>query len=453
MSKHRQFHRRTAAAALATAMALTGLTACASGKSSESASTGSGQTLTYWSMWKQGEDQQKVLQASIDAFTAKTGIKVDVQWSGRQVLTQVMPRLSAGTVPDLVDGGGADLTGQLAPVDGALGLNDVYASSPSGETRKISDIVPASLVARTVTKDGQPLVVPYEILGVTNWFNELRDPDLVADPPKTWTDFVAVLDKLKAKGRTPISIEGDQADYEAYWYIYSLVRHGGVGLLDKAALDKTGAAFDDPAFLAAASDIDQLIKGGYIPADFTSTKYPVQQTGWADGTNKTDFLLMGTWAPSETGDALTKAGKDLASTIKYRSMPFPTVDGGKGNTAVEVNTIGFAIPKRAKNADAAKKFIEFFMAKDQIGGISSVAKNLTPRTDVAPPAELADFAKEYAAAGTTFLDKDGIGLDAPKWVSSVWQPLMLDFFNGKYDAAGFVAALKSKSVAYYQSIG
>lgn len=450
-----RFQRRTVAAAamVAAAVTLGTLTACGGSTTKSASQAGGSTTLTYWSMWKQGEDQQKVLQKSIDAFTAKTGIKVTVQWSGRQVLQQVMPRLSAGNAPDLIDQDGATITAQLAPVDGALGLADLYNATVTGETKKISEIIPTSLSSKYHTKDGQPTVVPYEVLGATLWYNELRDPDIAATPPKTWPDFMAALDRLKAKGRTPVSIEGDQAYYEAYWTLFSIIRHGGTGLLDKAALDRTGATFNDPAFLAAAQDIEKIIRGGYIPKNFTGTKYPVQQTGWADGSNKSDFLMMGTWAPSETGAALTKGGKDLASTIRYRSVPFPTVDGGKGNKAVSVDTIGFAIPRKAKHADAAEKFIEFFMAKDQLSGISTEAKNLTPRTDIPAPAELADFAKEYAAADSTFIDTDGVGLDAPKWNTSVWQPLTADFFNGKYDAAGFVKALQDKTVGFYKSNG
>ncbi|MGW8557694.1 ABC transporter substrate-binding protein [Streptomyces tubercidicus] len=446
-----QFQRRSVVVALAAALTLGSLSACSS---SNGTTAGAGTTLTYWSMWKQGEDQQKVLQKSIGAFTAKTGIKVNVQWAGRDVLKQVLPRLSAGNAPDLIDQDGVSITARLSPVDGALGLGDVYAASPTGESGKISDIIPAGLVSRYQTKGGQPLLVPYEIIGSTMWYNALRNPDIAANPPKTWPEFIAVLRKLKAKGHRPIAVDGDQAFYEAYWLLYSVIRHGGTGLLDKAALDKTGATFDDPAFLAAATDIQKIVKGGFLPKDFAGTKWPVQQTRWADGSNKTDFLMMGTWAPSETSGALQKSGTNVATTIKYASIPFPTVDGGKGNTAVGADAIGFAIPKKAKHADAAKKFIKFFMAKDQLSGISTEAKNLTPRTDIPAPAELADFAKEYAAAGSTFIDTDGVGLDAPKWSSSVWQPLAADFFNGKFaKPADYVAALKSKTIAFYKSNG
>ncbi|GAA1575364.1 hypothetical protein GCM10009827_116530 [Dactylosporangium maewongense] len=443
---------RAVAALAAGLLALTGLSAC-NGSSKEDAEAGS--TFTYWSMWKEGEPQQKVLQASIDAFTTQTGIKVEVQWAGRQVLQQVVPRLNSGNPPDLTDQDASALQSNLGAVNGALGLADLYASQITGESVKISDVIPTALTKNAQTSDGQPIVVPYEVIGTSMWFNGKNHPDLVGKPQLTWSEFVARLDALKSQGRTPIALDGDISGYVTYWLTWSIVRHGGVGLLNKACQDKTGATWNDPAILAAAKDTAQLVSGKYLPPDFNATKFPAQQTAWATGSSKTDFLLMGTWAPSETGEALKKSGKDANSVISYHSTPYPKVDGGKGNTAAEAGAIGFAIPAKARNAAAAKKFIQFFLNKDQISAIATQAENLTPRTDVPTPATLSDFAKEYAAAnGNFFLTDDNCGVVAARWVTDVWTTTATDFFNGKIAGAdALVAALKDKSVKFHANNG
>ncbi|GIG61750.1 sugar-binding protein [Longispora fulva] len=396
--------------------------------------------LTYWSMWKQGEDQQKVLQAAIDGFEKSSGVKVKVQWSGRDVLKQVAARLNAGDVPDLTDQDGAAIAGNLGAVDGVRGLADVYATTIPGESKKISDVIAPGLVASYKTKAGEPFVVPYEVFGSTMWYDAAKHPELAANPPRTWAEFITVLDAMKAKGRTPLALDGDVKSYDAYWTTWSIIRHGGPGLLAKAATDKSGDTFDNPAFLAAAKDMEQLIKGGYLAKDFNGTKWPTQQNAWAAGKSPTDFLLMGTWAPSETGP-------QAAPGFTYRSMPFPTVDGGKGNSAAEGGVIGFAVPAKAKHSDAAKKFIAYFMNGERLGKISSDAQNLTPRADVKAPATLADYAKELGNAGAdVYLPSDNAPAVAPQWVSNVWEPANADFFNGKLDAAGFVKRLKDESV-------
>lgn len=427
--------RAAVAAGLAPALALGLLAACGKGNTASA-----DKEFTYWSMWKPGEDQQKVLQAAIDDFQKSTGITVKVQWSGRDVLKQVAARLNAGDPPDLTDQDAGALQGNLGKADGLTGLSDVYNMTVAGESASVGSVIPQGLVKAYQTSDRQPFVVPYEVIGSTMWYNAAANPELATNPPKTWTDFIALLDSLKAKGRTPLALDGDIKFYDAYWTTWAIIRHGGIGLLPKAATDKTGATFDDPAFLAAAKDVEQLIKGGYLVKDFNGTKWPAQQNAWAAGKSPTDLLLMGTWCPSETGP-------QAAAGFQHRSFPFPAVEGGKGNTAAEAGVIGFAIPKKSKHADAAKKFIAYFLNKDRLAKISSDAKNLTPRADVTAPAELADYQKEVASAGSDlFLPYDNASAVAPEWSTNVWEPANADFFNGKLDAAGFVKRLKDETI-------
>src|SRR5688500_17083810 len=83
------------------------------GCGSSDSGSGGDKELTYWSMWKPGEDQQKVLQTAIEGFEKSTGIKVKVQWSGRDVLKQVAARLNAGDPPDLTDQDAGAISGNL----------------------------------------------------------------------------------------------------------------------------------------------------------------------------------------------------------------------------------------------------------------------------------------------------------------------------------------------------
>ncbi|MFC6356620.1 ABC transporter substrate-binding protein [Luethyella okanaganae] len=434
---------RTLSAAVALGVTATlALTGCGAGQGTAAGD----KTLTYWSMWKTGEPQQVVLAAAIEKFEKKTGITVDVQWAGREVIKQVTPRLAAGNPPDLFDQGGGPISAAFVESNGVLGLNDVYDSTPDGEKEKIGDVIPEAVSALYKNKDGEPIIVPYEITGSTLWYNGLKLPDLKVS---TWGEFVAELDALKAKGAAPIAIDGDQAYYEAYWFVYSAIRHGGPEVLNKLAADKTGAAADDPAILAAAKDLFPLLQGGYLPSDFAGTKWPAQQSAWADGSNGTSFLLMGSWAPSETGTALKQSGLDVATTIDYRSIPFPAVERGVGNQISWVDAFGFAIPAKARNAEAAKEFIRFFTAKEQMQDIAAKADNLTPRADVEAPGELADFAVEYKAsaeAGQLVAAPDGSNVNA-QWSSQVLQPTVADLFNRKFESPeAFVAALKKRTI-------
>lgn len=157
---------------------------------------------------------------------------------------------------------------------------------------------------------------------------------------------------------------------------------------------------------------------------------------------------MGTWLPSETTSSLEKSGGDPAS-IEFGSFPFPSVGENQGEGLVVAQPLGFGIPEKARNADAAKQFVAYFMQKDRIGRIATEAKNLTPRTDVEPPAELTDYFEEYKNASSTVLFTDGVAAAEPKWVTDIWQPALGEFFDGKLTAEQFRQQLADKTAQHH----
>src|SRR5450756_171228 len=397
MMKHWKIRR--GAVGLVAAITLSALVAgCAGGGNSATAS----KSLVYWSMWNKPEPQAQVLQKAADAFEKSTGIHVDIKWIGRKVLTNVSASLNGGNLPDLTDQDAGELTATFGATDAALGLEDVCAAKVAGENVTVCEVIPRTLVDRYQTKDGQPMMMPYELLGTALWYNAAQLPDVASKPPVTWSEWMSVLDREKNAGRPPLALDADIPGYTGYWWTWSAVRHAGAGAVKAAVSDKTGAGWDDPALRAAAQDIEQLVKGGYFTPNYSGSKFPAVQTGWANGENKSDFLLMGSWAPSET----SPFGAENPKKFQYRSMPWPQVDNGKGNGATQLDLIGFAIPKKAKQPENAKKFIEFFLNKDRLAGISSTALNLTPRSDVEVPAQLADLKKQVQAAGMNVFPTD-----------------------------------------------
>ena len=70
----------------------------------EAAAESTGDGLVYWSMWEATEPQGMAIQAAVDAYTAETGIPVDLQFKGRTGIREGLePALAAGTKIDLFD--------------------------------------------------------------------------------------------------------------------------------------------------------------------------------------------------------------------------------------------------------------------------------------------------------------------------------------------------------------
>lgn len=441
----RRFTTLGAAAAGATALGALA-TGCGEGGGSGG---GGGDSFTYWSMWQTGEDQQKVLADEIDKFTAETGITVDVQWSGREVLGQVVPRLNAGNPPDLIDNGSPDLQSKIG-LENLLPIADVYDMEILGEEgTTIADVVPEALLSTMQNEDGEAFMVPYEVIGSTLWFNAAVSPVFAKEPPATWEDLVGQLETLKGEGRTPIALDGDIADYCAYWLEWGILRAGGAGTMLEAVQDASGEAFEGPAWTVATDNVEALLKVGFFPEGFQGTKFPTQQASWADQTSKTDLILMGSWLPSETTASITQSGGDPAS-LEFGSFPFPSVGEDAGAGLAIAQPIGFAIPATARKPEPAKKFMTWMLNKERLSRIATEAKNLTPRTDVEAPPELAGFAEEYAGASETVLFADGISVAEPQWVTDTWQPAVIDLFGGKLSAAEFRARLAKETVAYHE---
>lgn len=396
-------------------------------------------SFTYWSMWKEGEPQQKVLQAAIDSFTKDTGITVEVQWQGRAVLTKLVPTLNTDEVPDLVDHSGNSVRAALVPDGQAKDLSDAYALDIPGEAgKKVSDVIPSKFVDLVRDDSGKPFMVPYEVASAAIWFNAADLPHVKASPPTTWDAFVKLLDEAKAAGRAAIAQDTD-SDYNAYWTSEALIKVLGPGGLYRVATDKTGAAWDDPKVLDAVKKIEQLVKGDYFIKGYDSSTWPAQQQAWAKG--EADFLFMGIWAPSETAP-------DAKTGFQYDSFQFPSLGGAD---SVEAGVIGWAIPAKARNAAPAEQFMAYFLNKDRLVGIATESLNLTPRVDVAVPSQLTSI---KAAIDTRPFRAwlDGL-TDLPDYVSKVFEPVTNDLLWGKISAEEFVANIKNATIDYWKLQG
>lgn len=410
----------------------------AAGCASAAGGSGDSKELTYWSMWKEGEAQQKVVAAAIADFEKQTGVEVNVQWQGRDNIKKVVPTLNTNKVPDLVDGSFAKLAPVLAETGQAKPLADAYDAEVEGE--EVSDLVPeAYLKGDVLTVEGEdaPWMLPYSLTSDAIWFNAATHPELVESPPKTWDDFLAVMDDMKAAGETPLAIDGDVAGYNAYWFTSAMVRIAGPGSLKKMAADETGAAWDSDEALEAAELIEQLVDGDYFIDGYNASKWPAQQQAWAG--NKAALLFNGTWIPTETGPY-------AADGLQYSSFPFPLVDGG--SNAERADFIGFAVPARAHNAGNAQKLAAFFLQKEYQDALGTDAKILPIRQDASVSEEMSTVKAALDEADEYFLQNDGISF--PGYTEKLLWPAINELVLGKTDAAEFVKTMKSGQIDYWK---
>lgn len=425
---------RLLAAGTATLLTLT-LAACGG-----SSSSGDGKEFTLWSMWSEGEADQKVMAQAIAEFTKATGIRVKVQWKGRNPTKALLPTLNTSNVPaDLLDTNNTELVSALASTGNALDMTSVYATKVPGEDKTVGDLVSdAYKTVATPVGGTSPVMVPYQASSYAFFYDGKSHPELAAAAPANWDEFFTALDAEKAKGRRPIAQDGSLTGYNAYYLTYFTMAVAGDEGYVNAVKDKTGQTWLKPAYLEAAKLIEKLAKGGYFADGYTASKFPAQQQKWANG--DADFIYGGTWLPRETLP-YAKQGFD------YRAFPFPAV-GGRPAPPANVALVGFGIPAKAKNQEAAKQFISFFLQKKYQDQLAGTAKEIAIRPDVPAAPEVAEI-KKLLDAGR--IVKVRAGSDFSEYQTKVIFPVNDELIFGRITAAEFVQKLADETVTYWKN--
>ncbi|MGV9306944.1 ABC transporter substrate-binding protein [Nonomuraea sp. NPDC003727] len=410
------------------------LTACGG-----QASGGGDREITVWSMWSEGEPNQKVLAEAAADFEKETGVKVRTQWKGRTAVKTFLPSLNTDHVPaDLVEGNNRELTRQFAATKAALDLSDVYQAKVHGEQATVAETVGEAYRRMATSADGVVTQVPYQVSTYGWFFNGKAFPELVTAPPKTWEEFTALLEAQQAKGRKPLGQDGSIPNYNArYLEHFARAIMGDEGW-HALAPDRTGRGWLKPEVLQAATMVENLAKSGYFPDGFNATKFPAMQQKWAGG--ESDFLYQGTYLPKEVAPY-------AAPGFEFRAFRFPAV-AGKTPT-LNVTTTGFGIPKKARNAADAKRFVAFFLQRKYQEKVSTVALEMSVRKDVPAAPQIADLKK---ALDSGEINKADV-VDSGDFTSKVLLPLSDQLLFGKISAAEFTTRMAEQAAAYWKSKG
>jgi len=402
-------------------------------------------SFTYWSMWEKGEPQQKVLEQAINDFEEQYDVTVNVNWTGRDVVTALKPRFLSGENIDMTDQSGEELYGGLVAGGVAAKMNDVLEMSVPNEDSTVGDVLIPESYDAYVREDGSLYIIPYNFITSVFWYNKVLFNDLGIEEPETWDEFLEMSQTLKDNNIDPVAF-GIQTDvYRGYFPYHAAERILGKNALNNAASDPTGEAFEDPRWEEVGDILYQFSKEGkdLLMEGYESSVYPAPQMDWVMGMAGTFYC--GTWIPVETKEA---AGENF----EYGAFKFPTIEGGDGDpTAVETYPIGFSVLKDAENADLAKKFVAFFLQEKYAKQWVEVTKNMTPRAGVEAPAELADAKELLDNANSTFRLYDGVQADQPEWYANVFLPLASDVLLGEINGEEYAEKMRTETIKFWEN--
>jgi raffinose/stachyose/melibiose transport system substrate-binding protein len=264
--------------------------------------------------------------------------------------TKLKAEMAAGNPPKIFDlFGGPDTQNyqkaghllDLTPILAELGLSDKFIDL--GE----------------FTVDGKIYGLPRSGYVEGVFYNKKMFADAGVGIPKTWDEFLAACEKLKAKNYVPIAMGTGAGDG---WVVNMVanslfVREAGKEV--QVGFVKGTSKWTDPKVVDSFKKLELLKTKGYIDKSALALKYPEGQAKFYTG--GAAMLMDGSWASSAVED---KEKSKVAGNVGF--FNFPGV-GGPGDGYINggfSNGYGFSSHLNDNELKAVKEFIKQFYTED-----------------------------------------------------------------------------------------
>jgi glucose/mannose transport system substrate-binding protein len=342
---------------------------------------------------------------------------------GEAAMTALRARVTAGDPPTAVQALGFDII-------------DWAKQGVVGDLGEVADkegwdkVIPVAL-QQFGKYDGKWIAAPVNVHS-TNWvwINKKALDAAGGKAPESWDELIAVLDKMKANGISPIG-------------------HGGQPWQDATIFDAVVLAEGTDFYKASMIDLDPAALGGekmvavfdkmaklksYVDQDFSGRDWNLASAMVIEG--KAGMQFMGDWAKGEFLKAGQKPGTDFVC------IRFPGTQG-----SVTFNSDQFMMFKVGDDKKAAQLKMAADIESPEFQSAFNVVKGSAPaRTDV-PDTAFDDCGKK-AIKDLAEADKAGKlfgsmahGHANPAAVKNAMYDVITRHFNGEIDSKAAAAAL------------
>ena len=280
-------------------------------------------------------------------------------------------------------------------------------------------VVPAPL-QKFAVYNGKWVAVPVNVHSVNwLWINKAVMDKIGGKEPKSFDDLIALLDKAKAAGVTPLAL-GGQNWQEATMFDSVVLSTGGPEFYKKAMNDLDDAALKSPTMKKAFDNLAKLKT--YVDPNFSGRDWNLATAMVIKG----DALVqvMGDWAKGEFKAANKTPGKDF---LCYR---FPGTDG---SVIYNSDMFGmFDVPADRKAAQA--QLATDTMSKSFQSAFNVVKGSVPARTDV-PDTAFDACGKKGIADLKAATDKGTLfgslaqGYGAPPAVANAYKDVVTKFVH------------------------
>jgi glucose/mannose transport system substrate-binding protein len=344
---------------------------------------------------------------------------------GTEAMTVLRARVTAGNPPTAVQMLGFDILDWAK--EGALGNLDEVANKEGWDK-----VIPTAL-QQFSKYDGHWIAAPVNVHS-TNWMwiNKAALDKAGGKEPTNWDELVALLDKFKEQGITPVA-HGGQPWQDATIFD-AVVLSFGNDFYKKAFIDL------DPETLGSAQmkeAFDRMTKlRSYVDDNFSGRDWNLASAMVIEG--KAGVQFMGDWAKGEFIKAGKKPGEDFVC------MRYPGTQG-----SVTFNSDQFAMFKVSAEKTAAQLVMASAIENPAFQSAFNVVKGSAPaRTDVSDAAF--DDCGKKAIKDLAEADKNGTlfgsmahGHANPASVKNAIYDVVTRQFNGELSSDEAVEELKA----------
>jgi len=312
--------------------------------------------------------------------------KATVKHTATQDITALLqPRFQGGNPPEFVNNSGTKSMDFGALVaDGQLAdLTELWdAPSVDDPSKKVRDtVLPGTVEAGSF--NNKPYVLYYVSTAFGIWYSGKLFKDNGWTAAKNWDEFLALCEKIKAKGITPYAYAGANAAYYQWRVILThAAKIGGESVLKDIDNLKSGA-WKNEAIVKAADAWGSLVGKGYMDKAHEGLKHTEVQL--QQNQYKVAMYPSGDWLEGEQA-------KTTPPDFEYQLAVIPSLSSSDKMGAAAIQTAageGYFVTNKSKNKAGGLEYMRQMLSK-------SSARKFTEITDAHSNTVVVGAAEGYA---------------------------------------------------------
>ena len=336
---------------------------------SPTASAGGKTVVSLWTIWNTEPRQGALAQIIRDFQAAHPDITIQAQTQEPDAYkTNIRVALGGSQPPDIF----FVWSGEKMLHNFVRGGNiaDLTADLDAGNKQWRRQLVPTSL--ESYTYDGKTYGVPYLLQCTFLLYNKQMFAKHGWQVPQTWSQLVALCQKIKPTGITPLAL-GNLQKWPASHFPCVLTQR----LIGQAAAERQydplgPGAYDDPAWTKSLDLFKQLVDTGAFSKAPNGVDRSMARTLFYSG--QAAMFYTGTWDFAR----LSKGGEAPESFWNaWDFVNFPSVPGGQGEQGCLAGSAdGYVISSKSPNREAAVKFLQFMTSPPEAQKFAQACQEL-----------------------------------------------------------------------------